>query len=91
MSSDDYVKGAISNVETELDKVDRKLKNVKHSTSVLPHRYRPELDVSPELDDEQANYYQELVGVLRWAVELGRIDIHTCKVAVLGARLGFSF
>jgi hypothetical protein len=77
MSSDDYVKGAISNVETELDKVDRKLKNAKHSTSVLPHGYRPELDVSPELDDEQANYYQELVGVLRWAVELGRIDIHT--------------
>ena len=28
------------------------------------------------LPDEQASYYQNLIGVLRWAVELGRIDIH---------------
>lgn len=38
--------------------------------------YRPELDVSPVLGPEQANYYQSLIGVLRWADELGRIDIY---------------
>jgi hypothetical protein len=38
--------------------------------------YRPELDVSPLLNPEQANYYMSLIGILRWAVELGRIDIH---------------
>jgi hypothetical protein len=28
-----------------------------------------------ELDDRRANYFQGLIGVLRWIVELGRIDI----------------
>ena len=42
--------------------------------------YRPELDMTRLLPDEQANYYQNLIGVLRWAVELGRIDI---QVAML--------
>ena len=32
--------------------------------------------MSDKLDDEWANYYQNLIGVLRWAVELGQIDIH---------------
>ena len=37
--------------------------------------YRPELDSSPELSAELANYYQSLIGALRLAVELRRIDI----------------
>ena len=37
--------------------------------------YRPELDATPELGPERANYFQSVIGVLRWAVELGRIDI----------------
>lgn len=37
--------------------------------------YRPELDVTPELDPPTAGYYQSLIGVLRWCVELGRVDI----------------
>ena len=35
----------------------------------------PELDGTPELDDEERTYYQELIGILHWATELGRIDI----------------
>jgi hypothetical protein len=39
--------------------------------------YWPELDVSPLLDADQANYDQSLIGVLCWAViELSRIDIY---------------
>ena len=38
------------------------------------------------LSDEQANYFQNLIGVLRWAVELGRIDIHV-QVAILSSYL----
>jgi hypothetical protein len=47
-------------------------------TTPLSSSYRPELDVSPLLGDEEANYYQQLIGILRWAVELGRIDIAFC-------------
>jgi hypothetical protein len=31
--------------------------------------------VSPELNDEMANRYQQLIGILCWACELGRVDI----------------
>ncbi len=37
--------------------------------------YRPEIDTTPELDAKHANYYQGLIGVLRWICELGCIDI----------------
>ena len=40
-----------------------------------PNSYRPETDIPPELGDEETNYFQSLIGVLRWIVELGRIDI----------------
>ena len=42
----------------------------------MQSNYRPELDISPILDPEQANYYMSLIGILRWAVKLGRIDIY---------------
>ncbi len=32
--------------------------------------------MSPVLDPNQANYYLSLIDILRWAVELGRIDIY---------------
>jgi hypothetical protein len=40
------------------------------------------LDATPELDDSRANYYQGLIGVLRWMIELGSIDI-MASVAML--------
>jgi hypothetical protein len=30
----------------------------------------------PLLNADQANYYMSLIGILRWAVELGRLDIY---------------
>jgi len=37
--------------------------------------YQPEMDGSPELGSENHKYYQELIGIMRWATELGRVDI----------------
>ena len=37
--------------------------------------YRPEHDVSAELTSVGVQRYQELIGVLQWAAELGRVDI----------------
>jgi hypothetical protein len=48
--------------------------------------YRPELDISPELSAEVANWYQSAIGVLRWAIELGRIDIVT-EVSMLASQM----
>jgi hypothetical protein len=38
--------------------------------------YQPELDVSNELGLELSSHYLQLIGIARWAIELGRIDIH---------------
>lgn len=48
----------------------------RKAESPLSSGYSPELDDSPLLEGEQANYYMNLQGVLNWIVELGRIDIH---------------
>jgi hypothetical protein len=37
----------------------------------------PELDTSDPLDPEASSFYQHLIGVMRWMVELGRVDIAT--------------
>jgi hypothetical protein len=84
MSCTQYLKEAIKNVELELAKTNQALKG-KPKTPMQPG-YRPELDVSSVLAAEQANYYQSLIGILRWAVELGRIDINI-DVALLSSYL----
>lgn len=68
-----YTKRAVADVETELAKVDRKL--ATKVLTPLATRYRPEGDATPELNAERLNYYQGLIGVLRWICELGRVDI----------------
>lgn len=73
MSSDLYVKRAIDDVELELKHIGQGLRT--RVSTPLSSKYRPELDQSPELDARRANYFQGLIGVLRWIVEIGRIDI----------------
>ena len=47
----------------------------KKASSPLTDGYRPELNTTPELNKLEASYYMSLVGILRWIVELNRIDI----------------
>ena len=51
------------------------LKIPSKAETPLTTSYRPELDVSPELMPRDSAYYQSLIGILWWIVELGRIDI----------------
>ena len=83
MGSAHYVKEAIRNVETWLDKKGRMLKT--KAAGVFPSAWIPELDGTPLISDpDLINYYQQQIGVLRWIVELGRIDICT-EVSMLAA------
>ena len=47
----------------------------KKPVTPIPTSYSPELDITPELISTYAAYYQSLVGILRWIVELGRVGI----------------
>ena len=72
-SSSQYVQNAVANVEKFLKTVDKSLP--KRATAPFSPHYRPEIDVTSELDPKMASYYQSLIGILRWMVELGRADI----------------
>jgi hypothetical protein len=75
MGSEQYVKEAVRNVESWLNRSGHALKS--KAPSVLPSGYKPEMDASDLLGNEDANYYQQQIGVLHWMVELGCIDICT--------------
>lgn len=73
MSSEKYCKAAVQNVEEKLAREHKRLPS--RCVTPLKHGYQPELDTSPELKADGLQYYQELIGVLRWAIELGRVDL----------------
>jgi hypothetical protein len=41
----------------------------------MSRTYVPELDVTEELNENDVTFYQERIRVLRWATEIGRVDI----------------
>ncbi len=94
--SSQYVQEAVKNVEEYLMKRGSQLPNNKYvqENSKLPKRaeapfkngYRPEIDVSKELVGDEASYYQSLIGILRWIVELGRVDI-CLEVSLMSSHL----
>jgi hypothetical protein len=52
----------------------------------MSNLYTPELDVTTKLNKEDVAFYQELVGVLQWATEIGRVNI-LLEVALLSQYL----
>jgi hypothetical protein len=73
MSAEKYLQASIKNVEETLAK--KGLRLPTKCFTPLPTDYRPELDTSAELKSDGVQYFQELIGMLRWAVEIGRVDI----------------
>ena len=84
LSSEKYIKTAIANVEEKLGRSNLRLPT--KCNTPFRHQYHPSEDTSRELDKEGLQYYQELIGVLRWAVELGRVDI-LLEVALLSTHM----
>ena len=87
-SSSQYVQAAVKNVEEWVAKEENKKrwKLPKKADTPLVTSYRPEMDVSPALSTQEASYYQSLVGILRWIVELGRVDI-CLEVSMMSSHL----
>ena len=75
-SSSQYVQAAARNVEEYIEKShDKRWKIPNKVETPMWLTYRLELDVSEELSPSNASYYQSLIGILRWIVELGRVGI----------------
>ena len=83
-SSSQYVQAAVKNVNSYLKEHNQH--PLRGAKSPISMNYRPELDTSPELDPPQAAHFQSLIGILRWIVELGRMDI-SVEVSMLSSML----
>jgi hypothetical protein len=88
LSSNSYVQEAVQNVESwrqKWEKDNSGWRSLKTKTSCMfPSLWKPELDVSLLLNQEDASYYQQQIGVLCWMCELGRVDINN-EISMLAA------
>ena len=73
MSSAKYVQTAIDNIGKTLRKKGRK--SPAKCVTPITYKYRSEEDETSELLGKKMTYFQELIGILRWAIEIGRADI----------------
>ena len=86
-SSDKYLAASVQNVEAKLREAGRPgLPSAKQCRTPFVTNYRPELDTTAELKLEGHRYFQELIGMLRWGIELGRLDI-LLEVSLLSSYL----
>ena len=83
-SSSKYVSESVKNIERHLMR--KGLKLPSKSETPLQTSYQLELDISPELGPVDAAYYQSLIGMLRWMVEISRVDI-CLEVSMMSSHL----
>ena len=71
-----YVAAAMQTIKYLLYEDDRKLKiGDRTHKGPLPNGYKLKLDLMDECDVGNVSWFQQLIGILRCAVELGSIDI----------------
>ena len=73
MSSVDYAKAILKNIEVRLTKEVMKLP--AQAETPMSSDYKPKLDATAELEPYGITMYQDLIGELRWAIEIGRVNI----------------
>ena len=70
-----YVKNAVQVVEQLLVEDNEGYQLKSSAKNPFPTGYKLELDVTDKLGDRLASRYLQLIGVLRWVVEIGCLDI----------------
>ena len=83
-SSSQYVQAAVANVERFLKRRDASLPH--NAPAPFQANYRPKIDISNALLPSEAASFQSLIGILRWIVEFGRVDI-TCEVSMMASMM----
>jgi hypothetical protein len=87
LSPSKYVIQAVKNCQLHLtEKLAGRYSILARADNPFPVDYDPSTDSSDILDPDCSLFYQHLIGVMRWMVELGCIDIAT-EVSVLSSYL----
>jgi hypothetical protein len=78
LSTPKYVAQAVTNCEQHLlKKLSNSYQLPSKAENPFPMDYCPEMDISNPLDPKCLSFYQHLIGVKQWIVELDCIDIAT--------------
>ena len=89
LSPSKYVHQAIRNCKTHSkENFDGRYALLKKAENPFCMSYEPELDDSTPLDPNAASYFQTIIGVMRWMVEIGRINI-AMEVLLLSSHLAY--
>jgi hypothetical protein len=73
-----YVRASVDTVTNYLTNLgDERWSMPKKASNPFPGDYEPEMDTTPTLNPELASWYASLIGMLRWMVEIGRVNIIT--------------
>ena len=76
ISPSKYVQEAVRNCQNYLkDNLSDDYELIANATYPFPLGYEPCMDVSQLLSPDEASYFQTIIGVITWMVEMGRIDI----------------
>jgi hypothetical protein len=73
ITSVEYIKAAIDTIRGSIKGTKWKIPGT--AKTPMQSSFVPELDQTPELNPDDITLYQEMIGMLRWATELGRVDI----------------
>jgi hypothetical protein len=73
MAPEQYVKAAVTNAKEDLAKHGNRL--LSKCSTPFSCNYAPWLEETPDLKAEGVQRFQELIGQLRWAFEIGPVDI----------------
>jgi hypothetical protein len=84
MSPEQHVKAAVANVEEELARHGERLP--PKCVTPFSSGHAPWLKETPELKADGVQRFQELIGQLRWAVEIGRVGI-VLEMSLLSSHL----
>ena len=75
MNSEKYMRSMVKRVIEYSEKKNIPMPGWKRSYTPLTFDYHPELDTSMMLEPEDSTTYQEFIGMLHWACELGWIEV----------------
>ena len=84
MSSEKYCANMVKNIGDSLKK--KGLRLPTKCDLPIRHGYKSEMDCIGELKTDGLQWYQEMIGSLRWSVNLGRFDI-LLEVALMSKHL----
>ena len=75
VGSSQYILAAVKNIKDYLKKQGNKPLPTKGHMNPLTSNYRPDIDISQEIELQDASYYQSLIGIIWWIVELGKLGV----------------